>query len=319
MPAQQRVTPSIPVDGCISRRYRGGKVPRLRPSRRLAHIEGPNEIDSGQTSTGQQQADQLLAELRTYLDTNALGISLLSPSHIYGPPTGAYTAADYGNMHSYPGGKKPSNSFRTNLDNFARATGGKPNRTTETGYHNAVNAISGQPAVTQEAAAVYIPRMVLEYQDEVRWGEEVTAIDFYELLDDPDDTNADGIRDNDRAEASFGLANVDGTLKLQGQALANLIAFYDDASVPATLDTLTFVATAAVQYDVHEQSDGTILLSLWRDVIYGAAAIPVTVSLAQSYALEACTITEVVNCTVPVAAHEITADIGDALTVLRLR
>jgi hypothetical protein len=164
---------------------------------------------------------------------------------------------DYGNLHSYPGGKPPEANL---TDEFARArqiSGTKPVIATEAGYHNALQQGNwDHPAVPEDVAATYIPRMFLE---NFRRG--ITRTYSYELLDERPGRAAVDM------EQSFGLVRADYTPKPAFTALRNLLTVLKDPGTAVGSQTVSLdVRSQAedVQRLVLRKRDGQLLTVLWR-------------------------------------------------------
>ena len=140
-------------------------------------------------------------------------------------------------MHSYPGGKLPSDSLDdpdfSNIRNafyiLGRGGRARPIVATETGYHtclaNPATLGPEQPGVSLRADAKYIPRLIAEY-----FNAGVGRTVIYEF---GCGTTTDPAKD---PEACFGLLNQDATPKPAYSALRDLRA-RSPANRPGTLPT----------------------------------------------------------------------------------
>jgi hypothetical protein len=130
----------------------------------------------------------------------------------------------YGNMHSYPGNQHPEWSLHPGPaggGEFQRAainSGAKPVMATETGYHNATAVSSGHMPVAENASAVYIPRLLLDY-----YARGVKRTFLYELID-----QGTGTRNK---EGRFGLLSHDLSEKPAFRAMQRLIGLLGDHGV----------------------------------------------------------------------------------------
>jgi hypothetical protein len=117
------------------------------------------------------------------------------------------------NAHPYSGGEPPEPAIQQALSE-RRAT--LPHRAavfTETGFHNALAVSAGQPPTSEQAAAVYMPRLLV-----TAFGAGVRRTFIYELLDNkPDPGLADPVQ-------HWGLIRNDFTPKPAFQAVKTLIA-----------------------------------------------------------------------------------------------
>lgn len=214
---------------------------------------------------------------------------------------------DYGNVHSYFGGKAPESIYVDRQVDFAAPTGcatfagpanvmderlrwvatcvapHKPIVVTEMGYHNDITSTTHK--FTSEAAtATYLPGAYLEL---FRIG--VVRTYAYELLDEP------GL--SPTYEQHFGLFRPDGTPKPSANAMRALTSLLSDAGGNATTfppGRLAFTAQPLSASDgpirsmLFQKSNGTFWLALWRptsvfDPTSGAdlpATPPITVRLS---------------------------------------
>ena len=224
-------------------------------------IESPNEYDS----TGPDFA----SKLRDYQQQLASGVERhpeLKDRPIVGPSfinegsyeeLGPLEGIDFGNMHPYPGGQPPEEGLQDNLALAREVSGDRPVYATETGYHNAVNAKGEgvQPGVSEQTAAVYLPRLYLEY-----FKEGVARTFAYELLDQkPDESRRN-------AEMNFGLLRSDFEEKPAFGAMQNLIALLDDKGKPNGDGRLNYslVNDEGVHTLLLRKSNGRFYLAVWR-------------------------------------------------------
>lgn len=175
---------------------------------------------------------------------------------------------DYGNMHSYAGGRHPlysSNPYdsRPDLDtwyvHYAKMiSGAKPLMATEAGYHNALGANNpSHKATTERAAGRYTPRMFLEY-----FNRGIPRTYAYELMDSSDPNRED-------PERNFGLLHEDGTEKPSFTALKNLIDLLKDPGssfTPGSLEHSLSGDTENVHHTLLQKRDGKFYLVLWQEV-----------------------------------------------------
>ena len=224
-------------------------------------IESPNEYDS----TGPDFA----SKLRDYQRQLASGVERrpeLRDRPIVGPSfinqssyeeLGRLEGIDFGNMHPYPGGEPPEEGLPDNLALAREVSGDQPVYATETGYHNAVNAKGEgvQPGVSEQEAAIYLPRLYLEY-----FKEGVARTFAYELLDQKPDER----RGN--AEMNFGLLRSDFEEKPAFRAMQNLIALLDDRGKSDGGDRLNYslVNDEGVHTLLLRKSNGRFYLAVWR-------------------------------------------------------
>jgi len=243
-------------------------------------VESPNELDNLHLADWPRLLGRFLPVAREQLRAvPPLSVPLLGPSLVH--PGSRKTVAglahewDVTNLHPYPGGQPPEDGIADALRFARRVEGRKPVMATESGYHDALNARSGQPPVSEQAAAVYIPRLVLEY---FRLG--IVRTFLYELADEKPDP---GLVD---PEQHFGLLRSDLSPKPAFIALRRLIATAAGRGTTPAHDVprvRTDAADAGVREVLLRRDDGSCILALWRPapVWLVAARRPVTESPVQ--------------------------------------
>jgi hypothetical protein len=233
-------------------------------------FEGVNEPDLQRIPAGYPDwKTQTLQSQKTLWQTvkgnPALrNVKVLGPTIVWAPTALGNQSAymDYGNWHPYPGGECPTcgDAYGQNVDTFMAKyrtiSGTKPIIATETGYHNAVDApAAGHRGVSERAAAIYLPRLLLEY-----FNRGFARTYLYELIDsayDPSDT---------LPNAHFGLLRYDGSEKPAFKALTNVLRITSDPGPAFTPRPLGFAATgntARLHSTLLQKRDGTYLLGLW--------------------------------------------------------
>jgi hypothetical protein len=221
-------------------------------------FEGPNELDAGQPGWA-STLSSYMPRLAAAVNRQAPGVTLIGPSFI-DPGNRSSLPADLPglvNQHPYPGGAPPEVALAAAADEAERAPGRQGLVFTETGYHNALRDRSDQPPVSEEAAAVYLPRLLLAAY---ALGARRTFI--YELLDEKPDPALSDLQQH------FGLLRTDFSPKPAFTAIKTLIAAVrsspgagDRARLPIRLGGegaddvthLTFV-----------RGDGSRIVALWR-------------------------------------------------------
>jgi hypothetical protein len=232
----------------------------LRPY--VAAVEGPNEYDLAGVSNWSSQ----LLPYQEALYQGVKNDSSLSSLPVIGPSLVHWESMDevgnisnrldYGNIHSYPDGYEPESNVTTHLSHQAGVSAGKPIMATESGYHTAVNWTGSSKPVSEQAMAVYTPRMYLEY---FRRG--IARTFSYELLDEQSDPGLD-----DR-EHNFGLLRSDLSPKPAFEALQNTISILNDAGgsfAPGSLDYSIGGGPADLRQVLLQKRDGSFYLALWR-------------------------------------------------------
>ncbi len=145
----------------------------------------------------------------------APGVPVIGPSFI-DPANRDRLPADLpglSNGHPYPGGGPPEPALAAAAREAERDPGPRGLVFTETGYHNALNDSANQPPASEEAAAVYFPRLLLE-----AFGLGARRTFIYELLDEKPDP---GLTD---LQQHFGLLRNDFSPKPAFAAIRTLIA-----------------------------------------------------------------------------------------------
>jgi hypothetical protein len=129
---------------------------------------------------------------------------------------------------------------------------------TETGYHNASASTTGQPPVSEEAAAVYLPRALA-----AAFGAGVRRTFVYELVDEkPDPALLD-------PEQHFGLLRNDLSRKPAFDAIKTMVKAVRSSpgeSSPGLTWHLDAGGDADVQHLTLARRDGSRVIALWRAV-----------------------------------------------------
>ncbi|MGB3681943.1 MAG: hypothetical protein WA990_05600 [Rubrobacteraceae bacterium] len=230
----------------------------------LNSLEGPNEYNLSDNANWAADLTAYQKNLYNAVKSNSstknkpvVGPSLGRPYPDKKPDLSAY--ADYANMHSYPGGRIPSD---WGLDNYiipaARKVGGsKPLMATETGYHTAANWNGPHSGVSEKAMGKYTSRLALEY-----FNRNIAKTYTYELIDQKPDPKG-----TDREE-NFGLLRNDGTEKPAYRALKNLIYLLEDPGPRFKPDSLNYSLGGDlknVRRTLLQKRDGTFYLVLWQE------------------------------------------------------
>lgn len=230
----------------------------------IESFEGPNELDvsrlqdwSGVNRGYQKDLFQSTHALRAQQKIAVIGPSMAHASN--GSALGDISQiADFGNLHPYPAGKMPSAVLDEQLRFARQIFGQRPIVFTETGYHNAMNDHRAQPAVSEAAAAKYIPRLYLE---DFLHG--IYRTYLYEFLDEADEPEMKEM------ERHWGLIRYDGTEKPAFLSLKNLIAEVRDERPAIVLRPLSFsldTQVSSIHHLLLQCSNGDYLLILWNEV-----------------------------------------------------
>ena len=169
---------------------------------------------------------------------------------------------DYGNLHLYPGGARPTNRVDSTLTAEQAVAGTKPVVVSETGYHNALHCTCTHPPISEQAAAVYEPRLFLDYFLQPT----VKRVYQYELYDTTTHADTDH-------NGSFGLVDYDGsTPKPSFNALRNLISLAADPGPGFTTHPLKVSVSPRltstsdpVDHVLVQRRDGSYLLFVWSE------------------------------------------------------
>jgi len=230
----------------------------------IESFEGPNELDisgdPGWLARDRSYQEEILSAVNALGDASrpqVIGPSLALASH------GAESdlpleGFDEGNLHPYPAGKMPSVVFPKQTVLAKHIFGGKPIVFTETGYHNALNDHSDQPAVSEEAAAKYIPRLFLE-----NFARGIPRTYLYEFLDEAPDP---GLKDN---QLHWGLVRANGTEKPAFIALKRLIELLNNNCEPSSPRQLSWSMSKAepsIHHLLLQKADGDFDLILWNEL-----------------------------------------------------
>ncbi len=227
-------------------------------------FEGPNEMDVSNVAgwnsidrTYQQDIYRAAMLMRVAHSIAVIGPSMAFAAH--GWQVGNISDwADYGNLHPYPAAKMPAAVLSDQIRLATELSGSKRVMITESGYHNALHDHHDQPAVSEAAAAKYIPRLFLE---DFSWG--IPRTYLYEFMDEASNPQLNDL------QMHWGLIRSDGSEKPAFIAMKNLISELGDTAEPATTQELTY-SLAPVSLRMHhlllQRSDGQFDLILWQEV-----------------------------------------------------
>jgi hypothetical protein len=229
----------------------------------IESFEGANEMDIsnlagwvGLDRDNQQSLFQAVHAMAVSNSIRVFGPSLASASN--GSTLGDVSRfMDYGNLHPYPAAKPPSIIFPEQLMLAQEVSSDKQIVITETGYHNALNDHRDQPAISEAAAAKYMPRLFLE-----DFAHGIMRTYLYEFMDEKADPS---LADE---QQHWGLLRSDGSEKPAFLAMKNLIDELKDDAKPAKLDFLPYSLSHENDWTHHlllEKSDGQFILVLWQE------------------------------------------------------
>jgi hypothetical protein len=227
-------------------------------------FEAPNELDNIAISG----APDWPAKLRAYMPAlasavrhQAPGVAVVGPSLI---DSGNRTKLPRNlpgmfNGHPYSGGVEPEPALTQALFERRRTTPHRAAVFTETGYHNALHATTGQAPVSEAAAAIYIPRLLM-----TAFGAGVKRTFIYEFADEKPDP---GLTD---PEQHFGLLRNDLSPKPAFTAVQTMIRAVEESSGPAASPHLGWRMDVDDGDEVKrltlERRDGSRVIALWRPV-----------------------------------------------------
>ncbi len=228
---------------------------------RLEAMEGPNELDDGRRPDWVAALNDFMPRLRSALAEQAPGVPLLGPSFI-DPGNRMDVPADLPgryNAHPYAGSDPPEQSLDVALREWAARFRDRAAEFTEAGYHNALAAEAYHTPVSEEVAAIYLPRLLV-----TAFAGGARRTFLYELIDGKPDP---GLAD---PQQHFGLLRNDLTPKPAFAALAALLrGLRSSPGAPASeLPELAISPgrEAGVQHVVLRRRDGSRVLALWRTV-----------------------------------------------------
>ena len=234
----------------------------------IAAFEGNNEPDiEGVSNWAAKTVDMQKKLYKTVKGTSKMRhVKVMGPAVTWEPEALGDISdyLDYGNWHPYPGGNCPTcgDPYGRNVDSrvseYREPSGDKPMAITETGYHNSLGmGQADHKPVSEEAAARYIPRLLLEH-----FNRGYVRSYLYELIDIRPDPERK-IRDH-----NFGLLRYDGSEKPAYKALDNLIEVLEDDDndfEPGRLDYTLSGTTKALHSTLLQKGDGTFYLALWQE------------------------------------------------------
>ena len=228
-------------------------------------VEGPNEVDKSSDPQWALKLRDYMPRLEGALDQRAPETLLVGPSFIEASSRLEVAAELPGlfNAHPYAGGDPPERALIEGLsDPVARDRGAV---FTEAGYHNALSAAGFHTPVSEQAAAVYLPRVLV-----AAFAAGVKRTFIYELLDGKPEP---GLND---PEQHFGLLRNDLTAKPAFTAVKTLIrAVRGSPGAPVTdAPSWDFAADAdpPVAHVTLDRRDGSRVIALWRPVSVWDAA-----------------------------------------------
>lgn len=228
---------------------------------RLEAIEGPNELDDGRRPDWVAALNDFMPRLRSALAERAPGVPLLGPSFI-DPGNRVDLPADLPgryNAHPYAGSDPPEPALDVALRERAARFRERAAEFTEAGYHNALAAAAYHTPVSEQVAAIYLPRLLV-----TAFAGGARRTFLYELVDGKPDP---GLTD---PQQHFGLLRNDLTPKPAFGALAAFLqGLRRSPGAPASeLPELAISpgGEAGIEHVVLRRRDGSLVVALWRTV-----------------------------------------------------
>jgi hypothetical protein len=224
-------------------------------------FEAPTELDnSGDPSWPPKLRDYMTA-LAAAVHRRAPQVPLIGPSFIDPGSRNRLPRSLSGlfNGHPYSGGLPPEPALAQALLERRITAPHRGVVFTETGYHNALQASVGQAPVTEAAAAVYLPRLLM-----TAFGAGVRRTFIYELVDEKPDA---GLTD---PEQHFGLLRNDLSPKPAFTAVQTMIRAIREPAGPASSARLDWRFDGnggdGVEAVTLRRRDGSHVIALWRPV-----------------------------------------------------
>jgi hypothetical protein len=226
----------------------------------IAAFEGPNELDNVGDAGWLTKLTDYMPALSAAVRKHAPGVRLIGPSLVNSSSRFKLPGDLPGlfNAHPYADGQPPELSLGDALREANPAQLRKGVYFTETGYHNASAATTGQPPVSEDAAAVYLPRALV-----AAYGAGVRRTFVYELLDEKPDP---AFRD---PEQHFGLLRNDLSPKPAFTAIKTLVAAVRSSpgdGAGGLVWSLDVDEDEDVQRVTLVRRDGSRAIALWRPV-----------------------------------------------------
>jgi hypothetical protein len=227
----------------------------------IAAFEGPNELDASGDPAWPATLRSYMPRLAAAVQDQAPEVPVIGPSFINPASRAAlpHTLPGRFNGHPYPQGAPPEPALGDALRELRGPEAERGVVFTETGYHNALEATTGQPPVSEQAAAVYLPRALL-----TAFGAGVRRTFIYELLDEKPDP---GLLD---PEQHFGLLRNDLSRKPAFTAIRTLVGAMRASPGRGSRGPLPWRLRVPGEGDVERltltRRDGSEVIALWRPV-----------------------------------------------------
>jgi hypothetical protein len=227
----------------------------------IAGFEGPNELDASGDPAWPATLRDYMPALKAAVRKEAPDVPVIGPSFIDPASRSRLPPGVPGrfNAHPYPDGGPPEPAIGDAIRDLRASGRDRGAVFTESGYHNALGATTGQPPVSEEAAAVYLPRLLV-----AAYGAGAQRTFIYELLDEKPDP---GLLD---PEQHFGLLRRDLSPKPAFQAVRTLISALRASPGGRRSGDLSWSIRVLGEGDVERlalaRRDGSRVIALWRPV-----------------------------------------------------
>jgi hypothetical protein len=223
-------------------------------------FEGPNELDNSGNPAWPEILRAYMPAMAVVVSQRAPGIPLIQPSLLY-PASRRLVPGLAGlyNEHPYPLGGPPEPALKRAIAELPAGAIDHGVVFTETGYHNALLSTTGPPPVSEQTAAVYMPRLLVS-----DFAAGVRSSFIYEFVDEkPNPDLSDG-------EQHYGLLRNDLSPKPAFSAIRTLIAALRASPGPGLAGGRSVRVRLAAPHDVTElammRPDGSQVVALWRPV-----------------------------------------------------
>lgn len=224
-------------------------------------FEGPNELDDGRDPAWGATLRSFMPALEAAVAQRKPRVALLGPSFIDSSSRLALPADLPGlfNAHPYAGGDPPEPALHHALADRTPAARKRVAVFTEAGYHDALASAGYHTPVSEQAAATYLPRLLL-----TAFGAGVQRTFVYELVDGKPDP---GLVD---PQQHFGLLRDDLSPKPAFSAVRTLIGALRASPGPPASELpsweLAGDGATKVEHLTLRRDDGSMVIALWRAV-----------------------------------------------------